>query len=138
LGDSSQEMLFKINSTFPHFTVERLKMSTIKEYQNEILEWGKTMGWNDDRTFSDHIALMHTELSEAFEEYRNGHALTEVYYSEGDNNFPKPEGVPIELADVVIRILHFCAHQGIDLDTMLRIKQEYNHKRKFRHGGKRL
>lgn len=113
-------------------------MSTIKEYQDEIMTWGQRMGWNDDRTFSDHIALMHTELSEAFEEYRNGNELKEIYFSHDEAEFDKPEGVPVELADVVIRIMHFFAQQGLDLDATIRLKQDYNHKRKFRHGGKRL
>jgi hypothetical protein len=46
--------------------------------------------------------LFHSELSEALEEYRNNHKVTEVWSSEKG----KPEGIPIELADFVIRICH--------------------------------
>lgn len=105
----------------------------IAEFQQELIEWGKRMGWNDDRDIPTLIALMHSELSEALEEYRNGHSPTEIYYNE---DTLKPEGIPVELADVIIRILHCCAHYGIDMENALRIKQDYNAKRKFRHGGK--
>lgn len=105
----------------------------IAEFQKELIEWGKRMGWNDDRDIPTLIVLMHSELSEALEEYRNKHAPTEIYYSGEDC---KPEGIPVEFADVIIRILHCCAHYGIDMEAALRIKQDYNATRKFRHGGK--
>lgn len=108
----------------------------IAEFQQELIEWGKRMGWNDDRDIPTLIALMHSELSEALEEYRNGHTPTEIYYNLESDKPEKPEGIPVELADVIIRILHCCAHYGIDMENALRIKQDYNTKRKFRHGGK--
>lgn len=78
--------------------------------------------------------MFHTELSEAYEEYRNGRSLSEVYFNK--ENPAKPEGIPIELADEVIRILHFCDKYGIDLDAMIEKKMEYNQTRPYRHGGK--
>ena len=36
--------------------------------------------WEKERNFGEVIALMHTELSEAFEEYRHGRGLNETYY----------------------------------------------------------
>ena len=50
----------------------------------------------------------------------------------------KPEGVAIELADCIIRILDYCGAQGIDVDEATRIKHEYNKSRPYRHGGKRI
>ena len=87
--------------------------------------------WDEDRTVGDIIALCHCELSEAMEEYRNGHKPNEIYY-----NGNKPEGIPIELADVVIRIMDFCGQEGIDLDAAIKEKHEFNITRPYKHGGK--
>ncbi len=74
---------------------------------------------------------MHSELSEAFEEHRAGHAVDEIYEKDG-----KPEGIPVELADTVIRIADFCGLHGIDLQQAIDIKLEYNKTRTYRHGNK--
>lgn len=83
---------------------------------------------------------MHTELSEAYEEYRNGHGYNETYYPHGPEvdgkNPAKPEGIPSELADTLIRILDTCAHHEIDIDAMVREKMAYNRTRPHKNGGK--
>ena len=94
-------------------------------------------GWHDqERSIGDLICLMHSELSEALEEPRNGKSPTEVYYNDAKPD--KPEGIPVELADCVIRIFDFCGLHGIDLEEILRIKMEYNATRPYRHGGKHI
>jgi NTP pyrophosphatase (non-canonical NTP hydrolase) len=103
--------------------------------QKEVWMTAHDKGWHTiERSFPEYIVLMHSELSEALEEYRSNHGTNEIYYSEGG----KPEGIPIEIADVLIRIFE-CAHEfGIDLDEAWRIKTEFNKTRPFRHGGKAL
>lgn len=107
---------------------------TIDELLREAHAIALSKGWWDapnQRTFGELIALAHSELSEALEEWRNGHPVDEVRIVDG-----KPEGVPVELADLCIRIADTCAVLGIDLDAALRMKMDYNRTRPYRHGGK--
>lgn len=117
---------------------------TLQELQEQIGDENHERGWHE-RWYSlftnesevDHIAaklaLVHSEISEALEELRNGHHYTETYYN-GD----KPEGFPIELADAVIRILDLAYMLGFDLEEFIKIKLKYNATRGHKHGGKVL
>jgi len=116
-------------------------MITIETWCQKINSWATVKGWNQNEVgFGEFIALCHSELSEALEEYRNGHSVTEVYYTESNEadtvSVKKPEGIPIELADVLIRIFHFAGRHNIDLEQALDIKHLYNTLRPQRHGGK--
>lgn len=106
----------------------------IEELIREAGETAKEKGWwSPPQTFGEFIALCHSELSEALEEYRSGETLYRAYYYKDTE---KPEGIPIELADVVIRIFDFCHHWGIDLPNALRLKMDYNKTRSRKHGNK--
>ena len=137
-----------------------------RKKQKDIHENAIKHGWyEEDRSFGDLIALVHTEASEALEEYRNGRGFNEIYYADNgkpyeksfikflcyklsskkkkleiERNVParKPEGIPIELADVVIRVMDMCEHYGIDLWAAIERKNAYNRTRPHKHGGKVL
>lgn len=54
---------------------------------------------------------MHSEVSEALEDYRHNHAPNE-YWLDGT----KPCGVPSELSDIAIRIGDYFGGRGLDLE----------------------
>lgn len=121
-------------------------MLSIKEFVKEVGENAVTHGWwEEERSFGELIALCHSELSEALEEHRHGKNPDETYYSsvidgklsrEPDGWCYKPEGIPSELADVVIRVFDMCHHYGIDIESMLLEKHEFNKSRPYKHSGK--
>jgi len=125
----------------------------IKEMQKEVHENAKAHGWwDEERTFGELVALCHSELSEALEEFRKNKLPSEVYTKCKMDEIKavgsagcgvckycpanKPEGIPIELADVVIRVMDLCGHYGIDLESAILKKHEYNKGRPYKHGGK--
>lgn len=107
---------------------------TITQWQTDAYENSKAHGWwegvtLDVNTTLAKLALIHSEVSEALEGVRVG--APEYEEVKG-----KPEGVGIELADVLIRIFDLAEAKGYDLEKCLAIKHAYNVSRPHRHGGK--
>jgi len=94
---------------------------------------GPVPPYGQSRTFGDCCALIHTEVSEAFEAWRKDGKMT-GYTGPGG----KPEGVASELADVVIRCLDAAIEEcGLSAEAFAEIvdtKIAYNRGRAHKHG----
>ena len=115
--------------------------------------------WDDgERNFAEMLMLVTSELAEALEEHRAGRP--NVYHSINARRvYPvvdasgadwttqtnglgdtytgvkaKPEGVSVELADALIRILDTMHSLGVDIDAVVADKMAYNATRPFKHG----
>ena len=128
-------------------------MKTIWQMQAETVEVETHLGWKGPEvplnSFGDSMALLHSEVSEAFEAYRDwglddATATTPEFDTRNGSLYPeryplpKPEGIGSEFADILIRLLSSCDQYGIDLNTEYERKMAYNRTRSFRHGGKAL
>ncbi len=106
---------------------------TIKRMCDEAWLTADLHGWHQlPFNIPEKLALVHSEISEALEEYRDNSVVD--LYVETDG---KPEGFGVELADAVIRIADLCGELGIDLEKCIKTKMEYNKTRPYRHGGKK-
>lgn len=50
----------------------------------------------------------------------------------------KPQGVAVEMADVLIRVLDWFGSEDLDVEAIVRQKHEYNKTRSYRRGNKEL
>lgn len=89
------------------------------------------------------LLLVNSEVAEATEELRKARPCP---YGAADADYDdlrairvwegKPDGFPVEIADTIIRCLDLCGRLGIDIETVVRQKHDYNTTRAQRHGGK--
>jgi len=121
--------------------------------RDEAHDCSKSKGWWDaDMPFNvpEKLALIHSEVSEALEDYRvtglsekiSAHIYQNVIgdqaseFVRGDGLFNKPIGFASELADIIIRVGDLAGKLGIDLGRAVEEKHAFNRTRSHRHGGK--
>ena len=105
------------------------------DWAKEIHENAVKHGWYDKPISQyEYAALFHSEISEAFEEYRRG--MPDVYWTgeicapasecdcayygaewECTHRNQEPHGIAIELIDLAIRLLDYAYVKGYDVDA---------------------
>ena len=93
---------------------------------DEVHALAREKGWWDrQRETPELLCLIHSEISEALEAYRN--------------NIPDKDKDCLceELADAIIRIFDMCAAFKLDIVDAVNRKHEFNKTRPRRHGDKR-
>lgn len=104
----------------------------ISDMVKEAYETAKSKGWHETRrSIPELLCLIHSEVTEALDDYRNNLPLDQIYW-EGT----KPCGFTTELADVIIRIADLCGAFDLDLEKAIELKMAANKLRSHRHGGK--
>lgn len=154
---ASADRVFNITEEQISNNAENLAQAMFESIQRRCWQTAEDSGWHGDETFGDKVALMHSELSEALEEFRDGCNFEKIYYSYKDPNggkdiltddptrevdgvlvMNKVEGIASELADVLIRIFDDSERFGIPTIEAMFQKMLYNKTRPHRHGGKKI
>lgn len=117
-------------------------MKSLNELRDQAYKIALEHGFKD-ATVGEDFMLMVSEIAEALEDHRKGWTPSEVHYAhylppQGGSELNKPYGIPSEMADVIIRVLHFCGKHGIDIEKAVEEKMAFNSSRPFKHGGKTL
>lgn len=126
------------------------KVQGLNQLASEINEFVNGMGFENGDT-PLRIALIHSEVSEAFEAFRKDKMFnlktSEKLVLGGwtqDTDFAREFGAKCkdtfedEIADSIIRLLDLCGKMNIDIEYHIQQKMRYNGTRGYKYGGKKF
>jgi len=109
-------------------------MSFVEEFdkvQFRVFQTATEKGWNEEPCEDGtSMALIHSEISEALEALRTNNPQSLKI-----PNFSLAEE---EMADAVIRIMHYAERNGFRIGEAILAKDAYNQTRSYKHGGKKF
>ena len=94
---------------------------TLEQISILVMEQAKVKGFGtkpEEINVGEKIALIHSEVSEAFQAYRH-------------KNMRGKDGFAEEMGDAIQRILHLCGVLGIDVGEAILEKLDYNKAREW-------
>jgi len=94
----------------------------VEQLQKRILEQARTKGFGtriEEINVAEKIALIHSEISEAYDAYRK-------------KNMDGKDGFKEELGDAIARLLHLCGVFEIDIEKEILKKLESNKDREWK------
>jgi NTP pyrophosphatase (non-canonical NTP hydrolase) len=89
---------------------------TLQQLTELVMQQAKEKGFGttaEELDVPEKIALIHTEVSEAYTAYRH-------------KNLTGKDGFEEELGDIIQRVLHMCGSLGIDVEAAILKKIEHN------------
>jgi NTP pyrophosphatase (non-canonical NTP hydrolase) len=119
-----------MNSNSDYIPVRELEVLAIDNLCNTINDWAEKKGWNEEKDSVDRklaeMMLMTTEIAEAAEGVRSKVTMM-------DDKIPDFSSEEAELADLMIRVFHYCGRRGLRLGLAIQQKHLYNISRPYRH-----
>jgi NTP pyrophosphatase (non-canonical NTP hydrolase) len=107
----------------------------LRDYQRRLYEECVAAGWDStgQNSFPEECAHLHEEISEAFRAFR-----ARKSFDTWIDNAGKPQGIPAELADVLIGLFYNAELHGFDLWEAVEQKRKYNRTRNYIAEGRQL
>lgn len=107
-----------MSEDFSDYEITEEEKTAFTSIATKLCNLAVDRGWDDKpREKGTQIALMHSELSEALEGVRKDLQ---------DDHLPQYKSEVVEMADTIIRILHYCIKYDLPIAEALAAKHYYN------------